>query len=427
MSAARFAGGTYRGRGTRFRLYAQPPILKAVGEPETVWISLPPGSIGPGPADRRMYVVDAVGKASPYDFPVLPPWDGPRNPPVQPGPDGHFDHLEPGSRDFMAAHMYGALRFVLDVWERYWGEEIPWHFAAEYPRLELVPAVEWSNAHSGYGFIETGYARPGKSDPQPFALNFDVLAHEMGHAFVYALFGIPPPEALHAQYLALHEWASDCVAIVAVLHFDSVVDRLLERTRGNLYVPNELNRIGELSENEQIRLATHSLKVADVPSLDTPAAALSYPEIHAMSLPLTGAVFDLLVEVFEHLLVEDKLISPDLDRLSRQEPNPPYDEVQEQFDLAYAGHAGEFKTALLDARDYVGRCLAVALRKLSWASGFGHAATALLAADREVARGAGQAVVLDNLLWRGIKPSVRPASAAYRGRVARARAARWQK
>lgn len=425
MSTKRFAGGDHRGRGTRFRLYAQPPVLESVGEPETVWISRPPGSVGPGPADERMYVVDAIGKATPYGFPSLPPWQGSRHAPVQPGRDGHFDHLDPASREFMAAHMYGTLRFVLDVWERYWGAEIPWQFAADYRQLELVPVVEWNNAHSGYGFIETGYARPNEANRQPFCLNFDVLAHELGHAFMYALLGTPPANQLNAQYLALHESAADCVAMVAVLHFDSVVDRLLERTSGNLYLPNELNRIGELSETSQIRLATHSLKLADVPDLGTPAHRLSYQQLHAMSLPLTGALFDVLVEVFEALLVEDKLITRDLDELSRQELDPPYELVQAEFDLAYAGRHDAFKSALIDARDYVGRCLATAWRTLSWDSAFGDIAAALLVADREVARGAGQVIILDNLLWRGIELPHRTGRSPYRDRKARARAARW--
>ena len=80
----------------------------------------------------------------------------------------------------MAAHMYGTLRFVLDVWEKYFGGPIPWHFEEDQRRLELVPLVEWNNAHSGYGFIETGFARPTEPDRQPFCLNFDVLAHELG-------------------------------------------------------------------------------------------------------------------------------------------------------------------------------------------------------------------------------------------------------
>ncbi|MCU0973506.1 MAG: hypothetical protein MUF80_06075, partial [Burkholderiales bacterium] len=80
-----------------------------------------------------MYVVDAIGKHLPYDYPYLPPYHGRHHPPVEPGADGHFDHLEPASREFMAAHLYGTLRFVLDVWEKYFGGEIPWHFADDYP------------------------------------------------------------------------------------------------------------------------------------------------------------------------------------------------------------------------------------------------------------------------------------------------------
>ena len=113
IAARRFAREAHHGRGTRFRLYPQPPVLESIHGPETVWIAHPPGFIGPGPSDNRMYVVDAVGKDRHYDFPFLPPWRGASNPPVRPGPDGHFDHLNPGSREFMAAHMYGTLRFVL--------------------------------------------------------------------------------------------------------------------------------------------------------------------------------------------------------------------------------------------------------------------------------------------------------------------------
>ena len=422
----RFAHGRNRERGTRFLLYPQPPILTSIQGPETVWVAHPPGSIGPGPADDRMYVVDAIGKDRYYDFPYLPPWRGPRNPPVPPGRDGHFDYLtDPWSREFMAAHMYGTLRFVLDVWEGYFDGPLPWHFEEDQPRLELVPVVEWNNAHSGYGFIETGYARPGEPDPQPFCLNFDVLAHELGHSCIYELLGTPP-DRVGAEYLAFHESAADCVAMIAVLHFESVVERLLARTRGNIYLPNELNRIGELSETEQIRLASQSLTLADVPDLRTPVEQLTQPQRHVMSLPLTGAVFDALVEVFQELLVEDGLISRELDALSRQDAGAvDAAAVQAQFDRAYAGRHDEFKAALLDARDYMGNCLAAAWRELSWDLTYGNVAAALLAADQGVARGAGRNILIESLRWRGIQAPFRSGRATYGERIARTRAARW--
>ena len=422
--ATRSARQQYQGQGTRFRLYPQPPILKSIQGPETVWIARPPGSIGPGPSDDRMYVVDAVSKEPYQDYPQVPPYRGGCHPPVQPGRDGHFDHLTDfTSRDFMAAHMYGTLRFVLDVWERYFGGPLRWHFASDYPRLELVPIVNWDNAHSGYGFIETGFARHNTPEPQPLCLNFDVLAHELGHSFIYALLGTPPPGKASAGYFAFHESAADCIAMIAVLDFDSVVDRLLERTRGNIYLPNELNRIGELSETEQIRLASTTLTLADVPDLRTPPAQLSYPQRHAMSLPLTGAVFDMLVDVFQQLLVQDGLISRDLDTMSRPEIRITDEAtVQAEFDRAYVGKHNGFKCALLDARNYIGRCLATAWRSLSWDVSYAQAASALLAADQRIAGGAGREIMLDSLRWRGIELPFRTGRQSFSERVAWVRA-----
>ena len=417
--ARRFARQHYQGRGTRFQLYPQPPVLKSIHAPEVVWIGRPPGSIGPGPSDDRIYVIDAVSKDPYEDFPHIPPYRGACNPPVRPGRDGHFDHLtDPRSREFMAAHMYGTVRFVLDVWERYFGGPLPWHFARDYPRLELVPVVNWNNAHSGYGFIETGFALRGAPEPQPFCLNFDVLAHELGHSFIYALLGTPPPNQASAEYFAFHESAADCVAMIAVLDFDSVVDRLLERTRGNIYLPNELNRIGELSETDQIRLASNSITLANVPDLRTPAAQLSYPQRHAMSLPLTGAVFDMFVDVFQQLLLQDGLISRDLDAMSRPEIRATDEAtVQAEFDRAYAGRHDGFKGALLDARDYIGRCLAVAWRSLSWDVSYAQAAAALLAADQRISGCAGREIILESLRWRGIELPFRTGRRTFSERV----------
>lgn len=404
MNQKHFGQAGFHGRGTRFRLYPQSPILASVPGSEIVWVSRPPGSVGPGPSDDRMYVVDAVEKTRPYEYPYLPPYRGMRNPPVQPDAQGHFDYLtDSWSREFMAAHMYGTLRFVLDVWEKYFGGPIPWHFEDYRPRLELIPIIPWDNAHSGYGFIETGYAKPRDVDPQPFCLNFDVLAHELGHSFIYQLLGTPPIGRASAEYLAFHESAADCVAMIAAMHFDSVVDRLLVRTSGNIYLPNELNRIGELSENNEIRLASQSVKLSDVPDLHTPAAMLSQPQRHAMSLPLTGAVFDMFVDVFQRLLVEDGLITPALDAGARpglthaDEAN-----VQREFDRAYRGRHEQFKSVLADARDYVGRCLAMAWRTLSWDVSYTQVAAALIEADQRLAGGVGYRIMAESMVWRGI-------------------------
>src|SRR5512146_1719433 len=99
--------------GTRFRLFPQSPSLKAYRNPETVWVSPQPGTIGPGPSDDRMYVIDAIDKQH-YEYPYLPPHRGRKRPPVFPDRDGHFDYLRVDEPGFRSAHMYGAVRRVLD-------------------------------------------------------------------------------------------------------------------------------------------------------------------------------------------------------------------------------------------------------------------------------------------------------------------------
>ena len=101
MSA--FSASTYRRgglgtRGTRFRLYAQAPLQSARRQPEVVWVSPSAGSVHPGPADERMYVVDAVHKDRAYDEGDLPPYRGATNPPVPPGPASPGGPRGPGPR-----------------------------------------------------------------------------------------------------------------------------------------------------------------------------------------------------------------------------------------------------------------------------------------------------------------------------------------
>jgi hypothetical protein len=148
--------------GTRFRLLPVPPSPGSVPELEKVAVSSPVGSVGPGPSDARMFVIDPIGDKPPYGMnrgpygtPYLyfPPWAGPVRPPAMPGPDGHFDHFEPGTPEFALAHLFGCVRFTLDVWEGYFGRPIPWFFAPRYERLEIVSLPRFDNAHTGLGFL----------------------------------------------------------------------------------------------------------------------------------------------------------------------------------------------------------------------------------------------------------------------------------
>ncbi|NIQ97358.1 MAG: hypothetical protein GWN87_26675, partial [Desulfuromonadales bacterium] len=143
---------------------------------------------------------------SPSDY--VPPWQGEVRPPALPDPEGHFDHLEPGSAAFEAAHVFGSIRRVLDIWEHYFGRPIEWNFRRHYDRLEVVIIPQLDNALMGYGFMAIGYHHEPSGEVRPFTLNFDVIAHEVGHGIIYSEVGLPTSETEQGEYFGFHESAA---------------------------------------------------------------------------------------------------------------------------------------------------------------------------------------------------------------------------
>lgn len=384
-----------RATGTRFKVFAQPRFLRSFEAPETIVVAPQPGGIRPGPADARIFVVDAIDKP-PYANGQIPPYLGPAHPPVA-AQDNHFDHLVPGTREFSCAHMYAVVRRTLDIWEDYLGRPIRWHFETDFERLMLIPLVEWDNAQSGYGFIEFGFGEgpTGLDLNKPYCENFDVLAHELGHSIVSSVVGIPDTDAAWTrEYDGFHESAGDLTSLVAALHFESVICSLLEATHGNLFTRNELERVGELGESREIRRAFNALRMGEVGL-----------EPHDLSQPLTGALFDVFVEAFQKRLVERDLITQELADSSFNEGNSAHDDraVQAGFDAAYAGRAGAFAKALREARDYWGRLLAAVWSALDANFlTYGKIAAATLEADRRLTAGANLDTIRASFAWRHI-------------------------
>lgn len=387
------ASGAVSRLGTRFLVFPQPPFIPGYERPETVWVSTPPGRIRPGPADPRMYVVDPLIDKAPYQFPYLPPYRGALRPPAEPGPDGHFDTIPIGTPEFAAAHLFACVRRVLDICESYLGREIPWFFEPTYDRLEMVPRLRWYNAQSGYGFLEMGEDN-ARGEPQLFALNFDAVAHEVGHLIVFGVMGLPVREPPH-EYFAYHEAVADFIGLISLLHFDTALDLLLRRTRGNLLIANELDRFAELSDEKQVRLFSHSLRMGDVSS-----------EVHDLSKPFAGALFDILIEFYQVLLFERGL--SDLDPRDFRDLRSELSEegLEQQLSISMADHEVEhfaMKSVLEDARDLIGEILV-----RSWANldpntlDYGEAAWAMVNAAETGRASRFADSVVDNFNWRGI-------------------------
>ncbi|WP_291732595.1 hypothetical protein [Leisingera sp. F5] len=306
-------------------------------------------------------------------------------------------HVLPSDPGFEAVHLFAAAHFTLDVWEAYFGHPIPWHFARDYDRLELSLLPSLDNAHIGWGFLETGGTWEHGGEYRAYSLNFDVVAHEIGHAIIYSVAGMPVSDDVPGEYFGFHESAADMVALIASLHFGSVVEELLENTKGNLYTFNQLNRFAELAGNAQIRMAANTRTLQEFVS--------GWSSEHALSEPLTGAMFDILVDIFhERLLVHD-LITPEMEDLSDQLEETPYysDVMQALFDARYALDPEGFRISLLEARDFLGAYLAAAWSMLD-AENLTYAAVekALLIVDQETTGGAFHSIIEGNFRMRGI-------------------------
>lgn len=374
--------------GTRFWIFPQPPFIPGYEQPDRVWLSILPDEIGDGPSDVSMYVADPLYEKQPYSLSRLPPFDGARRAPPVPGVDRHFDNLDPRARSFLGVHTYACVHFVRDIWQSYLGRPIRWFFDETFKRLEIIPMVEWNNAQAGYGFLELGYSEIG-GVRRPYALNFDTIAHEFGHLISLSEAGVPRGISREADFFPFAEAFSDLVSLISFLHFDSAIDRLLRRTRGNLLLYNELNRFAETSPETQIRLATNFRRMSETTR-----------EVHDRALPFVGAVFDSIVALYHRQLVandcaDSRLLDIDLRELAQDD----FGRFHEMTAEAFAAKPLFFKLSLISARDAVGRALATSLRALDPNTlRLDQAASAVVAAaDGEVA-----AQLEENFVWRQI-------------------------
>ena len=394
--------------GTLFRIFPQTPTHEHSLPAEVVEVSPPAGSLGPGPSDDTMYVIFPVDKDLEYGmhedhhghpFVYLPPWDGMVYEQAEPDQDGHFLHYhDVNDGKFHAAHVYASIRFTLDVWEGYYGRSIKWHFRNHYDRAEITILPHFDNAQIGYGFVELG-TNVDKTDGSlsPFSLNFDVIAHEVGHGLIYAEVGLPHPETEQAEYLGFQESSADIVSMIAALHFNSIIDEVLESTSGNLYMHNHLNRFAETSSCKQIRMASNSFKMSDF--------AEGWKDEHILAQPLTGAVFDILVDIFHEELVRLGAISTELEEISDLlENSPEYgEELQDDFERAYADHPGLFRDALILARDELAALLIETWARLSPDYlDYIDVHEAMLMADAVLYEGRYNTIIDVNFAWREI-------------------------
>ena len=392
----------HRDSGTRFLLFPQLRELRDFQTPVTVWLDDSRGPIRPGPEDADIYVVDAVRKAPYYSNGVqhsVPPYrlatTGVR---ATPDEAGHFDHIQPvlaTARAFSCAAVYAAIRCTLMVWEHYLGRKTRWYFEKEYQRLEVIPRIQSGTAYSRPGYLECGHY-----EQRPLCENFEIVAHEVGHTIIRAVVGHPShPVSVEAR--AREEAFADLAAMVALLHFEPMVSHLLRRTRGNLFSLNALSRVGELSRKRTVRRAFNDSALSTV-EWDPDPDAFKY----ALAAPLTGAAFDVLVDVYERALVRRRAIPAALGAASFDYLGQTLPEIQAEFATHYRAKAPLFEDALLEARDVFATLLVRTWERMTPYDLFPQVARTMIQVGAELGGRVLRGIVRESFAFRDIVPAV---------------------
>ena len=184
-----------------------------------------------------------------------------------------------------------------------------------WPPTAAGAAIRIRRVAIGYGYVEVGHDNPGHQyiaagevrftyQKGKMWQNFDVIAHEMGHVILFKRIGFPQSagevtdwfQIQDAEFLAFHELMADLCAILSLLDIKQARERILA-TKGGI---NVLAGVGELQNLAEpgflpIRSALNKEKYPG------PGQLQNNLEFHKHSLPLTGAVFDSLLRVYERL------------------------------------------------------------------------------------------------------------------------------
>jgi hypothetical protein len=290
-----------------FDVYFQDPHVAAT-DPDLAFdkgfvVPWEPG-LTDGPTSARFAVVDFNGDTGALAPPAK--WQPDLGKFV--GPNGEvLDKDHTGVVQFHQVNVWAIVQRALDFFESGFGlgRRIPWAFEGN--RLILVP-------HAGYG-ENAYYDRASKSlqfyyfergdERIDTCLSTDIIHHEFGHA---VLDGIRPYyiEALAPETAAFHEFVGDLTAILLAFRNNEFRRKIGIRTGGDLSTDKTISGIAEqfgrhVTGRPYLRSGRSKLTMKAVAGEQRP---------HRMSEVLTGAMFDIILELSRHYIDERKRTVP---------------------------------------------------------------------------------------------------------------------
>jgi hypothetical protein len=280
-------------------VYPQDPF---VGDPEVREMNA--ADIQPGLVNSRVVIQDSIVK------------------PAQPDDEGHYMYW-PGTSEFDQVNAFYYTTFTLRMYERYAQRGLPWSFPS--PRLAIDPhRGDGANAFYSEQDRLLGFnSFQGNGTFVYAAQSADVVTHETGHAVLDGLRDLFN-ESFGLGANAFHESFGDMTAVLVALHDDSLIQRLLDWTKGDLRMSSFLSTLAEqmtITLRQEADRAKHiqrhtiylrnTLNTFRVRPFDELPADTNNPEgelsreAHNYSRLFSGAFYDILVGIYERIKAED--------------------------------------------------------------------------------------------------------------------------
>lgn len=267
--------------GARVLMWKQDPSVDEIGT-RKVFL---PGVVLAGPRDARIVLGDSG------------------IPPVEPNAFGDFVAM-PDTPQFDAVHTFAVVRQTLTMYQRALstaGSAMPlpwqWNSSADTSPLQVYP-YGLPNVMNAYysrtqACLKFGDFVPNGETARIYTCrSFDIVSHETGHAVLdglkpqWLMAGNPP------QTGGLHESFGDLTAIFLALSQLDQCDAVVAQTKARLH---DKTFLADIAEQFGLALgSTTGLRNADNDLTLSQAGT----EVHAISQVFTGAVYDILADVF---------------------------------------------------------------------------------------------------------------------------------
>jgi hypothetical protein len=267
--------------GARVLMWKQDPSVTEIGTRKAFL----PGIVLAGPRDARIVSGEpGITAVSPNAF-------------------GDFV-TQPDTPQFDAVHTFAVVRQTLTMYQRALsssGEEMPlpwqWNSSVDTSPLQVFPYglpnvmnAFYSRSQSCLKFGD--FVPSGQSERIFTCRSFDIVSHETGHA---VLDGLKPQWLLAdnpPQTGGLHESFGDLTAIFLALSQLDQCEAIIAQTKAKLHDKTFLSDIAEqfglaLGSPNGLRNADNDITLSDAGT-----------EVHAISQVFTGAIYDILADIF---------------------------------------------------------------------------------------------------------------------------------